>query len=150
MFCGFNAARACGYGSLTLGFNNGHLATGVAFLYKDGAGCQHFLSKSFVWKKSRKMKKEKEKRRLLNCIKLKYYKEVLDFNIIEYHIIFLITQLPDQRCHTGDSLRTKVPWTRVLKKWYVAKYFWNNIRLSQILPKRGIWLFSPMIHHRSK
>jgi len=43
-----NAARACAYGSLALGFNNGHLAVGVAFLYKDGASCQHFLSKSFV------------------------------------------------------------------------------------------------------
>ena len=39
MFCGFNAAGACGYGSLALGFNSGHLAGGVAPLYKDGAGC---------------------------------------------------------------------------------------------------------------
>ena len=38
MFCGFNAAGACVYGSLALGFSSGHLAVGVAFLYKDGAG----------------------------------------------------------------------------------------------------------------
>ena len=41
-----------------------------------------------------------------------YYKEVLDFSNIEYHIIFLITQILGQQCHAGDSLGT-----RVLKKW---------------------------------
>ena len=41
-----------------------------------------------------------------------YYKEVLDFSNIEYHIIFLTTQILGQQCHTGDSLGT-----RVLKKW---------------------------------
>nr|XP_023892648.1 expansin-like A1 [Quercus suber]POE60551.1 expansin-like a1 [Quercus suber] len=33
------SSGACGYGSLALGFNSGHLAAGVASLYKDGAGC---------------------------------------------------------------------------------------------------------------
>ncbi|XP_050262970.1 expansin-like A1 [Quercus robur] len=33
------SSGACGYGSLALGFNSGHLAGGVASLYKDGAGC---------------------------------------------------------------------------------------------------------------
>ena len=47
-------------------------------------------------------------------MKLKYYKEVLDFNNIEYHIIFLITQIPSQQCHTSDSLGTRVHWNRVL------------------------------------
>ena len=52
-----------------------------------------------------------------------YYKEVLDFSNIEYHIIFLITQISGQQCHTDDSLGTRVLFrtqfcgTRVLKKW---------------------------------
>ena len=40
-------------------------------------------------------------------MKLEYYKEV-DFSNIEYHIIFLITQIPSQQCHTSDSLGTRV------------------------------------------
>ena len=39
--------------------------------------------------KSRKEKKNK----VLYCMKLEYYKEVLDFSNIEYYIIFLITQI---------------------------------------------------------
>ena len=39
MFCGFNVAGACGYGSLALGFNSGCLVASVASLYNDGAGC---------------------------------------------------------------------------------------------------------------
>ena len=39
-------------------------------------------------------------------------------------------------------LGTWIHWTRVLKKWLIAKYFWNSSSLLQILPKRGIWLFS--------
>ena len=58
--------------------------------------------------KKKEKKKKKKRRRLLDYIKLEYYKEVLNFSIIEYHIIFLITKLLDQQCHTGDSLRTKV------------------------------------------
>ena len=43
------------------------------------------------------IKKKKEKKsKVPNCMKLEYYKEVLDFNNIEYHIIFLITQIPSQ------------------------------------------------------
>ncbi|KAI9388951.1 hypothetical protein POPTR_009G141400v4 [Populus trichocarpa] len=30
---------ACGYGSMAIGFNSGHLAAAVSSLYKDGAGC---------------------------------------------------------------------------------------------------------------
>ncbi|GLT70639.1 hypothetical protein SLA2020_427030 [Shorea laevis] len=33
------SSGACGYESLALGFNSGHLAAGVPSLYKDGAGC---------------------------------------------------------------------------------------------------------------
>ncbi|KAJ4715881.1 Expansin-like protein [Melia azedarach] len=33
------SSGACGYGSLAIGFNGGHLAAGVSSLYKDGAGC---------------------------------------------------------------------------------------------------------------
>lgn len=36
LFC---EAGACGYGSMAIGFNSGHLAAGVSSLYKDGAGC---------------------------------------------------------------------------------------------------------------
>ena len=52
-----------------------------------------------------------------------YYKEVLDFSNIEYHIIFLITQISGQQCHADDSLGTRILFrtqfcgTRVLKKW---------------------------------
>ncbi|GLT86014.1 hypothetical protein SLE2022_041770 [Rubroshorea leprosula] len=33
------SSGACGYGSLAIGFNGGHLAAGVPSLFKDGAGC---------------------------------------------------------------------------------------------------------------
>ncbi|KAH9604888.1 hypothetical protein KSS87_013650 [Heliosperma pusillum] len=33
------SSGACGYGSLALKFNGGHVAAGVPSLYKDGAGC---------------------------------------------------------------------------------------------------------------
>ena len=77
----------------------------------------------------REIKKKKEKKsKVPNCMKLKYYKEVLNFSNIEYHIIFLIIQIPGQQYHTGDLLKTRVHWTqvlfrtqfcrtRVLKKW---------------------------------
>ena len=38
-------------------------------------------------------------------MKLEYYKEVLNFHINEYHITFLIIQIPGQQCHAGDSPR---------------------------------------------
>ena len=40
--------------------------------------------------------KKKKKIKVLNCLRLEYYKELLDFNNIEYHIIFFITQIPGQ------------------------------------------------------
>ena len=67
--------------------------------------------------------KSREKKKVLDCTKLEYYKEIFDFNNIEYHIIFLITQIPSQQCHAGDSLGTRVLFrtqfceTQVLKKW---------------------------------
>ena len=68
-----------------------------------------------------KGKKEKKKKGL-DYTKLKYYKEILDFSNIEYHIIFLIIQISSQQCHVGNSLGTRVLFrtrfygTRVLKK----------------------------------
>ena len=58
--------------------------------------------------KSRERKRKEKKNMVLDFIKLKYYKEVLNFNNIEYHITFLFTQIPDQQCHTSDSLGTRV------------------------------------------
>ena len=43
--------------------------------------------------KKKKKKKEKKKKKVFDCMKLEYYKEVLDFSNIEYYIIFLITQI---------------------------------------------------------
>ena len=53
-----------------------------------------------------KQKVEKEtKKKVLNFTKIENYKEVLDFHNIEYHITFLIIQIPCQLCHAGDSPR---------------------------------------------
>ena len=48
---------------------------------------------------------KKRKNKILDFVKLKYYKEALDFHNIEYHIAFLITQIPGQQCHASDSPR---------------------------------------------
>ena len=48
-----------------------------------------------------KVEKEKEKKKKTK----KYYKEVLDFHNIEYHITFLIVQISGQQCHSCDSPR---------------------------------------------
>ena len=58
--------------------------------------------------KSTKRGKKKEKKKVLDFMKLEYYKEVLNFSNIEYHVIFLITQIPGQHCQAGDSLETQV------------------------------------------
>ena len=47
-------------------------------------------------RKKEKKKKKKKKKKVFNFNKIEYYKEVLDFRNIEYHITFLITQLPGQ------------------------------------------------------
>ena len=47
-------------------------------------------------KKKEKRKEKKNKNKVLNCMKLEYYKKVHDFSNIKYHIIFLITQIPSQ------------------------------------------------------
>ena len=52
-----------------------------------------------------KQKVEKKKIKVLDFVKLEYYKEVLNFRNIEYHIVFLIPQISGQQCHTSDSLR---------------------------------------------
>ena len=52
-------------------------------------------------KKKKKEKKEKQG----DFSKIEYYKKVLDFRNIEYHITFLITQIPDQQCHASNSLK---------------------------------------------
>ena len=52
-----------------------------------------------------KGKKKKKKNKVLDFVKLEYYKEVLDFHNIEYHITFLITKFSSKQCHTGDLPR---------------------------------------------
>ena len=46
---------------------------------------------STVWKVE---KGKKRKNKVLDCMKLEYYKEVLNFSNIKYHIIFLTIQIP--------------------------------------------------------
>ena len=43
-----------------------------------------------------KTKSRKKKNKVLDFVKLEYYKEVLDFCNMEYHFTFLLTQIPDQ------------------------------------------------------
>ena len=40
-----------------------------------------------------KLGKKEKKNKVLDLLKLEYYKEVLDFHNIEYHITFLISQI---------------------------------------------------------
>ena len=62
------------------------------------------IEKNLTVRKVEKGKKEEKK------YGTRFYKArvLLDFSNIEYHIIFLITQILGQQCHTGDSLRTQV------------------------------------------
>ena len=50
-------------------------------------------------------KKKKNKNKVLDFVKLEYYKEVLNFRNIKYHIVFffLIHQIPGQQCYTCNS-----------------------------------------------
>jgi len=43
-----------------------------------------------------KSRKKEKKNKVLDFVKLEYYKEVLNFHNIEYHIAFLITQILGQ------------------------------------------------------
>ena len=52
-----------------------------------------------------RVEKRKKKNKVLNFVKLEYYKEVLDFRNIECHIVFLIPQISGQQCYTSDSPR---------------------------------------------
>ena len=54
---------------------------------------------------TKKVGKKKKKNKVLNFVKLDYYKEVLDYHNIEYYIAFLITQILGQQCHASDSLK---------------------------------------------
>ena len=56
-------------------------------------------------KLEKEKKKEEKKNKVLKFLKIEYYKKVLDFRNIEYHITFLIIQIPCQLCHAGDSPR---------------------------------------------
>ena len=60
---------------------------------------------STVWKVE---KGKKRKNKVLDCMKLEYYKEVLNFSNIKYHIIFLTIQILGQQCYADDSLGTRV------------------------------------------
>ena len=51
------------------------------------------------------VEKKKKKTKVLDFVKLEYYKEVLDFRNIEYRITFLITQILVQQCYAGNSPR---------------------------------------------
>ena len=44
-----------------------------------------------------KKREKKRKNKVLDCMKLEYYKEVLNFSNIKYHIIFLTIQIPGQQ-----------------------------------------------------
>ena len=57
------------------------------------------------WQKKKK-KEKKKKNKILDFVKLEYYKKVLDFHNIEYHIAFLIAQIPGKQCHASDSPRS--------------------------------------------
>ena len=50
-------------------------------------------------------KKKIKKNKVLDFVKLEYYKKVLDFHNIKYRITFLITQIPGQQCYTDNSPR---------------------------------------------
>ena len=85
-----------------------------------------------------KVEKKKKKNKVLDFVKLEYYKEVLDFPDIKYHITFLITQIPG---HLGS----RVHWTWVLfrTRFWKTRVLKTSASLPQILSKCGIWLFSP-------
>ena len=114
----------------------------------------NLVRKSVRYKKQGKMKK---KNKVLDFVKLEYYKEVLDFHNIEYHITFLITQISGgqqchtisggQQCHTDDSSRNLsfINSSTKIVQWQIAKYFQNSVNLPQIMPKRSIWLFSLIV-----
>ena len=63
----------------------------------------NLVRKSVRYKKCEKKKKNK----VLDFVKLEYYKEVFDFYNIEYHITFLIAQISGQQCHV-THLGTRV------------------------------------------
>ena len=44
---------------------------------------------------------QKKKKKVLDFVKLEYYK-VLNFRNIEYYIVFLIPQIPSQQCHASE------------------------------------------------
>ena len=54
-----------------------------------------------------KQKVKKKKNKLLDFVKLVYYKKVLDFRNIEYRFVFIIPQILGQQCH-ADDLETQV------------------------------------------
>ena len=77
-----------------------------------------------------KVEKKKKKNKVLDFVKLEYYKEVLDFPDIKYHITFLITQIPG---HLGS----RVHWTWVLfrTRFWKTRVLKTSASLPQILSK---------------
>ena len=93
--------------------NSGHLAAGVASLYKDG-----------VFKK-------KKLNKVIDFNKLENYKKIFNLNNIDFHIIFLITKISRQQYYTSDLLEI---WVLNSETYQRSQYQIEN-------KLKDVWLF---------